>query len=387
MRMFDVYPRNAVEFVRAEDVWVWDAGDRRYLDCYGGHAVISIGHAHPHFVRRVGEQLARLPFYSNAFANHMQEEYAALLASGSGYPEHRLFLCNTGAEANENALKLASFHTGRHAVLAIRGAFHGRSSGAIAVTDNPAIRAPFNTGHDVVFVPLNDVAALHAAFAAGHFAAAIIEGIQGVAGIQEPEDAFLAELRALCNRSGTLLILDEVQSGCARTGTFFAHRVAGITADLVTMGKGMGNGIPVGGVLITPRITAVPGMLGTTFGGGQLACAAAIAVGEVIASQQLAEHAAAVGSDLRAALAEIPGVIAVRGRGLMLGVDTDVPARELRAALLERHGVITGGAGPATVRILPPLTFTRAHADLLVTAMRTAISEIQQRTPRSGIPA
>lgn len=383
MRMFDVYPRHDIEFVRAEDVWVWDADDRRYLDCYGGHAVISIGHAHPHFTQRVGAQLERLPFYSNAFANSAQEEYAALLAACSGYPEHRLFFCNTGAEANENALKLASFHTGRHAVLAVRGAFHGRSSGAIAVTDNPAIRAPYNDGHAVVFIPFDDIEALRTAFARHQFAAAIIEGIQGVAGIREPADDVLRELRALCDHTGTMLILDEVQSGCARSGEYFAHHRAGIAADLVTMGKGMGNGIPVGGVLITPRIVAVPGMLGTTFGGGQLACTAAIAVAEVVAAQSLAENAAAVGAALRAALADIPGVTAVRGRGLMLGIDTDVPARDLRAVLLETHGVITGGAGPATVRILPPLTFTMSHADLLVAAIRTALSEIHTSTRKA----
>jgi acetylornithine aminotransferase len=382
--MFDVYPRHDIEFVRAEDVWVWDAAGRRYLDCYGGHAVISIGHAEPSFTQRVTAQLARVPFYSNAFANSLQEEYAAVLAAASGYPEHRLFLCNTGAEANENALKLASFHTGRHAVLAVRGAFHGRSSGAIAVTDNPAIQAPYNTGHAVVFVPLNDVDTLRAAFATHRFAAAIIEGIQGVAGIREPEVDFLTELRALCDHTGTMLIVDEVQSGCARSGDFFAHHRAGIAADLVTMGKGMGNGIPVGGVLITPRITAIAGMLGTTFGGGQLACTAAIAVGEVIASRSLAENAARVGTVLRTALADIPGVTAVRGRGLMLGIDTDVPARQLRAALLEDHGVITGGAGPATVRILPPLTFSTAHADTLAAALRTAISEIHDHTHSIG---
>ncbi|MBE0646032.1 MAG: aspartate aminotransferase family protein [Bacteroidetes bacterium] len=377
MKLFDVYPRYETELVRGEDVHVWDASGRRYLDCYGGHAVISIGHAHPRFIRRINEQLSRLPFYSNAFPNALQEEYAQALGAISGYPEHQLFLCNSGAEANENALKLASFHTGRQTVLAFTGAFHGRTSGAIAVTDNASIRAPFNTGHDVVFVPLNDSDALEKAFARHAFAAAIIEGMQGVAGIREVDAQFLALLRDRCSAQGAVLILDEVQSGFGRTGHFFAHQRAGITADIVTIAKGMGNGYPVAGVLITPSIKASHGLLGTTFGGGQLACAAALAVVEVLAEQPLQENVAEIGSWLTSRLAAIEGVREVRGSGLMIGFDAAVPAKDLRALLLYEHAVLTGGGGgAATVRLLPPLTLTKEHATELSIAVAAALQQL-----------
>lgn len=376
MKLFDVYPRYDIELVRGEDVWVWDSDGTRYLDSYGGHAVISIGHAHPHFTARVGAQLERLPFYSNAFPNSLQDEYAEALAGVSGYPEYQLFLCNTGAEANENALKLASFHTGRRAVLAFRGAFHGRTSGAIAATDNPGIRAPFNDGHEVIFVPLNDIDATRAAFAVHRFAAVIVEGIQGVAGIREADAAFLTELRMLCDNHGAVLILDEVQSGCARCGSFFAHQQAEVRADIVTMAKGMGNGFPVAGLLIAPFITPRHGLLGTTFGGGQLASAAALAVVEVIARQQLQANASAVGDWLRVKLQTIPGITEVRGRGLMLGFDATVPAKQLRERLLRVHHVVTGGAGPNTVRLLPPLTLKMEQAAELAAAIEISLAEI-----------
>ena len=388
MQLFDVYPRYDITFVRGEDVWVWDDAGRRYLDAYGGHAVISIGHAHPHFRARVAAQLEQLPFYSNAFRNPLQEEYATKLGALSGYPEHQLFLCSSGAEANENALKLASFHTGRTTVLSVRGAFHGRTSGAIAVTDNPAIRAPFNEQHDVVFVPLNDIDALHAAFALHSFAAAIVEGIQGVAGIRDVDGEWLRELRALCTAQGSLLILDEVQSGFGRSGRFFAHQHAGIEADIVTMAKGMGNGFPVGGLLIGQSIRPSHGLLGTTFGGGQLAAAAALAVIEVLASGDLTLHAGETGAWLSSALAEIDGVTEVRGRGLMIGFDTAYPARELRAQLLQDFGVVTGGAGPQTVRLLPPLTLTMPQAEEIRDAVAAAIArQPEPATRNEGVSA
>ncbi|MFA6234053.1 MAG: aminotransferase class III-fold pyridoxal phosphate-dependent enzyme [Bacteroidota bacterium] len=378
MTLFDVYPRYDVELIRGEDVWVWDAAGRRYLDCYGGHAVISIGHAHPHFTRRVTEQLTRLPFYSNAFVNSLQVEYAEKFGAVCGYPDHQLFLCNSGAEANENALKLASFHTGRAKVLAFSGAFHGRTSGAVSITDNPSIRAPFNQGHDVVFVPLNDAKAMREAFARHAFAAAIIEGIQGVAGIKGVESEYLTELRALCTEHQALLILDEVQSGFGRSGHFFAHQNTGVAADIITIAKGMGNGFPVAGVLIDPRIASSHGLLGTTFGGGQLACAAALAVIEVLHAQSLQNNAAEVGASLMRALAEVPGVSEVRGRGLMIGFDSEVPAKILRALLLHDYGIITGGGGGSTtVRLLPPLTFSMQQAETLTTAVDAALRQLQ----------
>lgn len=378
MTMFDVYPRYDVELIRGEDVWVWDAAGRQYLDCYGGHAVISIGHAHPHFTRRITEQLTRLPFYSNAFINSLQEEYAGKLGAVCGYPDHQLFLCNSGAEANESALKLASFHTGRAKVLAFSGAFHGRTSGAVSITDNPSIRSPFNQGHDVVFVPLNDAEAMREAFARHAFAAAIIEGIQGVAGIKVVESEFFTELRALCTEHQALLILDEVQSGFGRSGQFFAHQYAGIAADIITIAKGMGNGFPVAGVLIDPRIASSHGLLGTTFGGGQLACAAALAVIEVLHTQSLQNNAAEVGASLMRALEEVTGVSEVRGRGLMIGFDSVVPAKILRALLLHDYGIITGGGGGlTTVRLLPPLTFSMQQAETLTTAVDAALRQLQ----------
>jgi acetylornithine/N-succinyldiaminopimelate aminotransferase len=379
MTLFDVYPRYDIELVRGEDVWVWDAAGRRYLDGYGGHAVISIGHAHPHFTRRIGEQLERLPFYSNAFRNTAQEEYARELGALCGYPDYQLFFCNSGAEANENALKLASFRTGRDAVLAFRGAFHGRTSGAVAVTDDPSIRSRFNGSHEVVFAPLNDTGALREAFAHHEFAAAIVEGIQGVAGIRETSDTFLRELRALCTAHGSVLVVDEVQSGFGRSGRFFAHQQSGIAADIVTMAKGMGNGFPVAGVLIAPWLPAKHGMLGTTFGGGHLACAAALAVVEVLRRESLQQNAQAVGAWLQRRLTAIEGVTGVRGRGLMIGFDTGVAAKELRECMLHDHGVLAGGGGgPSTIRLLPPLTLTGEQAATLAAAVEAALHDTRK---------
>ncbi|WP_295992818.1 aminotransferase class III-fold pyridoxal phosphate-dependent enzyme [uncultured Alistipes sp.] len=370
MELFNVYSLYPVEPVRGRGNFVYDAAGTEYLDLYGGHAVISIGHAQEDYVRAVGEQVARLGFYSNSVENSLQQELAELLGRLSGYDDYRLFLCNSGAEANENALKLASFHTGRAKVLAFAKAFHGRTSGAVAATDNPAISAPFNRTENVEFVPLGDIAAVREKLSTGLFAAVIVEGIQGVAGIHCPSDDFLRELRAAATETGTQLILDEIQSGYGRTGRFFAHQQAGIRPDLITMAKGMGNGFPIGGVLVAPHFEARPGMLGTTFGGNHLACAAAIAVLEVIGRDRLVENAAAVGDYLLAELRRIDAVKEVRGRGLMIGIEIDGSGAEFRRRLLFDHHVFTGGAGASTVRLLPALTLTRELADRFLEAFK-----------------
>ena len=373
MELFNVYSLYPVEPVRGSGSRVYDAAGNEYLDLYGGHAVISIGHAHPHYVEALQRQVARLGFYSNSVENSLQGRLAELLGRASGYGDYRLFLCNSGAEANENALKLASFHTGRDRVLAFAKAFHGRTSGAVSVTDNPAIAAPFNRTDKVSFAPLNDLDAVRAELATGRYAAVIIEGIQGVAGIREPSDDFLRGLRACCTETGTQLILDEVQSGYGRTGRFFAHQHAGIRPDLITTAKGMGNGFPIGGVLIAPHFEARPGMLGTTFGGNHLACAAAIAVLEVIESEGLVANAAATGGYLLGELRRMPALKEVRGRGLMIGIELDGPAAELRRRLLFEHRIFTGGAGASTVRLLPALGLSRADADRFLTAFNTLV--------------
>lgn len=366
MQLFDVYSLYPVEPVRGAGNWVYDAAGTEYLDLYGGHAVISIGHAHPTYVRAVQEQVARLGFYSNSVENSLQGELAARLGGLSGYDDYSLFLCNSGAEANENALKLASFQTGRARVLAFAGAFHGRTSGAVAATDNPAISAPFNVTPNVEFVPLNDIEAVRRRLATRTFAAVIVEGIQGVAGIHCPTDDFLRALREVTAETGTQLILDEIQSGYGRTGRFFAHQYAGIRPDLITMAKGMGNGFPIGGVLIAPHFEARKGMLGTTFGGNHLACAAAIAVAEVIEKELLVANAAATGQYLLDALRRMPRLKEVRGRGLMIGIEIEGSAAEVRRRLLFDYHTFTGGAGAATVRLLPALSLTREAADLFL---------------------
>lgn len=373
MELFDVYSLYPVEPVRGCGSYVYDAAGTEYLDLYGGHAVISIGHAHPHYVKRISEQAARLGFYSNSVENSLQRELAAKLGRLSGYDDYRLFLCNSGAEANENALKLASFHTGRARVLAFGGAFHGRTSGAVEVTDNPAIRSPFNTTEYVEFVPLNDIGTVERKLASREFAAVIIEGIQGVAGIRCPEPAFLQALREVTERTGTVLILDEIQSGYGRSGRFFAHEWAGIRPDLVTMAKGMGNGFPIGGVLIAPQFEARKGMLGTTFGGNHLACAAAIAVADVVVEERLVENARRVGEHLIGRLRGIPALHDVRGRGLMIGFDVEGSAAELRRRLVFERHTFTGGAGAHTVRLLPALGLSEAQADTFVERLRSLV--------------
>lgn len=363
MTLFNVYSLYPVEPVRGKGCFVYDAAGTEYLDLYGGHAVISIGHAQPDYVKAISEQAARLGFYSNSVENSLQTALAEKLGRASGYGDYSLFLCNSGAEANENALKLASFQTGRAKVLAFSKAFHGRTSGAVAATDNPSIRSPFNGTPNVEFAPLNDLEAARAKLATREFAAVIIEGIQGVSGIHCPTDEFLRGLRAAATETGTQLVLDEIQSGYGRTGRFFAHQWAGIRPDLITMAKGMGNGFPIGGVLIAPHFEARPGLLGTTFGGSHLACAAAIAVLDVMEREKLVENAADTGEYLLGELRKADGPKEIRGRGLMIGIEIDGSGAEFRKKLLFGKHVFTGGAGASTVRLLPALCLTRELAD------------------------
>lgn len=372
MKLFEVYPLFNITPVSAQGSWLWDDKGEKYLDLYGGHAVISIGHSHPHYVKAITEQINRIAFYSNSVQNPLQEKLAEKLGQLSGYPDYQLFLCNSGAEANENALKLASFVTGRKRVIAFRKAFHGRTSGAVAATDNPKIVSPFNAGHDVVFVPMNDEAAL--AQALDHnVAAVIIEGIQGVGGIQLPTESFLQFLDKKCRENGSLLILDEIQSGYGRSGKFFAHQYAGIRPPLITMAKGMGNGFPVGGVLIQGDIKPWSGMLGTTFGGNYLASAASIAVLEVMENEQLISNALSMGSYLLDSLGGISGISQVRGRGLMIGFDLPEDKGKVRHDLLFRHHIFTGEAKPNTIRLLPSLALNTGEIDLFLTALKQTL--------------
>lgn len=368
MTLFNVYSLYPVEPVRGKGCFVYDAAGTEYLDLYGGHAVISIGHAQPDYVKAISEQAVRLGFYSNSVENSLQTALAEKLGRASGYGDYSLFLCNSGAEANENALKLASFQTGRAKVLAFSKAFHGRTSGAVAATDNPSICSPFNRTPNVEFTPLNDLEAARAKLATREFAAVIIEGIQGVSGIHCPTDEFLRGLRAAATETGTQLVLDEIQSGYGRTGRFFAHQWAGIRPDLITTAKGMGNGFPIGGVLIAPHFEARPGLLGTTFGGSHLACAAAIAVLDVMEREKLVENAAAVGEYLLGELRKTDGPKEIRGRGLMIGIEIDGSGAEFRKKLLFGKHVFTGGAGASTVRLLPALCLTRELADRFLDA-------------------
>ena len=370
MNLFDVYPLWDIEPVKGLDTTLWDKDGIEYTDLYGGHAVISVGHCHPHYVKMLSEQLGRLGFYSNAVQNSLQRELAARLGRVCGYDDHALFLCNSGAEANENALKVASFHTGKAKVLAFRKAFHGRTSGAVAATDNPKIQAPFNETANIVFAPLNDLEAVERELSSGGFAAVIIEGIQGVAGIYEPAAEFLHGLRSLCDKHGCLLILDEIQSGYGRTGKFFAHQHHGVRADIVTMAKGMGNGFPVGGVLISPSIKASYGMLGTTFGGNHLACTAALAVLDIIEQEHLIENAARIGSYFEEAFKNDKSIKEYRGKGLMIGLELDEAYIGLRNRLLFEKHFFTGAAGAGVIRLLPSLTISKETAESFVSAWK-----------------
>jgi acetylornithine/N-succinyldiaminopimelate aminotransferase len=369
MDLFNVYPLVDITPVRALGAKLWDDKGQEYLDFYGGHAVISIGHSHPHYVQRLTEQVQNIGFYSNSVQIPIQRELAAKLGQASGYPEYSLFLCNSGAEANENALKLASFHTGKKRVIAFKGAFHGRTSGAVAATDNPKIVAPFNADHAISFVEY-DLAAVEQVLQGGEVCAAIIEPIQGVGGIIRPTDEFLQGLAALCAQYQALLIADEVQSGYGRSGKFFAHQYAGIRPDIISVAKGMGNGFPIGAILISPELKASYGLLGTTFGGNHLACAAGLAVLEVIEQENLVQHAAELGNYLRAELEAHAGAVEIRGRGLMLGIKYDFPIKDVRDKLLSEQHIFVGNASdPTVLRLLPPLTITKAEAERFLQAL------------------
>ncbi|GAB5527643.1 MAG: aminotransferase class III-fold pyridoxal phosphate-dependent enzyme [Roseivirga sp.] len=373
MDLFDVYPLYPIEPVKALGSKLWDKEGTEYLDLYGGHAVISIGHSHPHYVERITEQLKKIGFYSNAVENSLQSELALKIGQMSGYYDYKLFLCSTGAEANENALKLASFHTGRKKIVAVEKAFHGRTSGAVAATHNPKIIAPFNADHEVEFIPMNDLEALELAID-DDVAGFIVEGIQGVAGLYTPSPRFLSKAQELCEEHGAAFILDEVQSGAGRTGKFFAHQHATIRPDIITLAKGMGNGFPVACVLISPKIEPWHGMLGTTFGGNHLACAAAMAVLEVLQEEELMKNANQLGAYATEILKAIPEVKEVRGAGLMLGAEFDFPIADLRKKLLFDHKIFTGSAANKnTLRLLPSLAVTKAELDQFFEALKTEL--------------
>ena len=358
MNLFDVYSLFNVTPVRAQGCTVWDDTGQEYLDLYGGHAVISVGHCHPHYVEALKAQLDKIGFYSNSVRNPLQEELARRIGEVSGYEDYSLFLDNSGAESNENAVKLASFHTNRDRVIAFRRSFHGRTSGAVALTDNPAIVSPFNAHHRVTFVDLNDGDAVEAELSKGGVAAVIVEGIQGCGGIHVPTQGFLQALSNLCRHYGAALILDEVQSGYGRTGKFFAHQWAGIRPDIITMGKGIANGFPCGGILISPEFQARKGMLGTTFGGNYLACAGALAVLDIIEQEGLMANALAVGDYIKESLPRSPRITEVRGKGLMLGIEFSESVAPLRQALLYDKHIFTGVAGQNMIRLLAPLCLT-----------------------------
>ena len=370
MKLFDVYPLFDIEITEGKGCHVYDDHGTEYLDLYGGHAVISVGHCHPVVVKAINEQASRLMFYSNSVINPLQERLAEKLGKISGYDDYQLFLVNSGAEANENALKLASFHTGKSRVIAFGKAFHGRTSGAVEVTDNPKIVSPFNDNGHVTFLPLNDIDALVKELEKGDVCAVIIEGIQGVGGIRIPSDDFLRVAREECDRYGAVLILDEIQSGYGRSGRFFAHQYSGIRPDIITVEKCIANGFPKGGVLISPQFTPAYGQLGTTFGGNHLACATAIAVLDVFENENLVENAAKIGEYLLDNLRGLPGVKEVRGRGLMIGIEMEYPAKDLRTRLIKEEKVFTGAAGTNIIRLLPPLCLTMEEADEFLTRFK-----------------
>ena len=376
MKLFDVYPLLDMEPVKAQGAYLWDKNGVEYLDFYGGHAVISIGHTHPHYVEKITDQLSKIGFYSNAVINNLQVELAEKLGQITGYPDYELFLCNSGAEANENAVKLASFTTGRERVLAMHGAFHGRTSMAVALSDNPNIQAPVNKTPNVTFIDLNDVEALAAELSTKEYAAVIIEPIQGVGGIRMASDEFLAAAREECDKSGTMLIMDEVQSGFGRSGKFFAHQWSGVKADIISMAKGIANGFPVGAIIVSPKIPAKSGMLGTTFGGSHLACAAAIAVADVIKAENLVENARVMGEKIIEAIKGTSGITDIRGRGLMIGIDLSVPQADFRKVLREKYHIMTGLTGKYTLRLLPPLIIGEKEVERFVEAFRATAAEM-----------
>ena len=378
MELFDVYPLFPINIVRGEKCHVWDDKDQEYLDLYGGHAVISIGHAHPRYIQGITDQVQKLGFYSNSVVNKLQQEVAHRLGKISGYEDYSLFLINSGAEANENAMKLASFHTGRSRVLSIEKAFHGRTSLAVEATNNPKIIAPINANGHVTFLPINDLDAWATELRKGDVACCMIECMQGVGGIRLVTKEFMQGLRALCDETGTVLVCDEIQCGYGRSGRFFCHQHFGIRPDLITVAKGIGNGFPMGGVLISPKFTPVYGMLGTTFGGNHLACAAALAVLDVMEQEKLVDNAAFVGRYLLETLQSVnlPHVKEVRGMGLMIGIELDIPYKEVRQRLLFDEHIFTGCAGTNVLRLLPPLCLSMEEASRFVMSLQHVLQTV-----------
>lgn len=377
MKLFDVYPLFDIEIVQGKGCYTYDAQGNEYLDLYGGHAVISVGHSHPYYLKALQEQASKLVFYSNSVINGLQQRLADLLGRASGYDDYQLFLVNSGAEANENALKLASFYTGKSRVIAFDKAFHGRTSLAVEATNNPKIIAPINANNHVTFLALNDAQAVETELAKGDVCAVIVEGIQGVGGIRIPTNEFLTSVRESCDKHGAVLIVDEIQSGYGRSGKFFAHQYTNVRPDIVTVAKGIANGFPMGGVLISPKFVPVYGQLGTTFGGNHLACAAAIAVLEIFEKENLVENARKVGEYLKAELQKISEIKEVRGEGLMIGMEFDYPVKELRARLIKEEKVFTGATGTHVIRLLPPLVLTMEQADDFINRFKRALGAKQ----------
>ncbi len=375
MKLFDVYPLFNITPVKAEGCYVWDSRGKKYLDLYGGHAVISIGHSHPYYVEKITNQLSDIGFYSNSIQNPLQQEMAEKLDGISGCTDYQLFLCNSGAEANENAIKLASFDTGRKKFISYKKGFHGRTSATVALTDNPKIIAPVNETDNAIILPFNDLDATENELKKGDVAAIIVEGIQGIGGINIPDEGFLLELKKLTEKYGSLLILDEIQSGYGRSGRFFAFQYSDVQPDLITMAKGMGNGFPIGGVLIQAKIKPWVGMLGTTFGGNHLACAAGIAVLDVIQQEKLVENSERVGNYLMKKLSEISSDYEIRGLGLMIGLEFNFPIKDLRQKLLFKYGIFTGVSGLNIIRLLPPLCLTIAQADQFLDAFEKVLAD------------
>lgn len=380
MEIFDVYPLLDLEPVKAKGSYVYCDDENRYLDFYGGHAVISIGHSHPHYVDSITEQLNSLGFYSNSVQNPLQQKLAAKFGKQSGYKNYQLFLCNSGAEAIENALKMASFHNGKSKVISFQKAFHGRTTSALNITDKDAYTAPINKSSQVVFLELNDIDALESEISQGNVCAVVIEGIQGIGGIRIPENTFLQQVEELCEKYNSVLICDEIQSGFGRTGQFFAHQHAGIQPDIITVAKGMGNGFPVAATILSPEFEAIHGRLGSTFGGNHLACTAAGAVLDVIENEQLVNHAAEIGRYLLKELNTLAPIKEVRGRGLMIGIEFPFPITELRESLIEKEHIITGvSSNPNVLRLLPPLTITQKEATHFIVAMQNILTQHQSR--------
>lgn len=376
MKLFDVYPLNDITIVKGAGSYVWDDQGEKYLDLYGGHAVISIGHTHPHYVKRIEEQLHKVGFYSNSIKIPLQVELAEKLGTVSGKEDYQLFLCNSGAEANENALKLASFYNGRKKIIAFKKSFHGRTSLAVAATDNPNIVAPVNETENVIFLPFNDEASLEKAFRENEISSVIIEGIQGVGGINVAAESFLRKIRLLCDAHNAVFIADSVQCGYGRSGRFYSHDHAGVQADIYTMAKGMGNGFPVAGISIAPKIQPKHYMLGTTFGGNHLACAAALAVLEVMEEEKLLKNAEEIGGYLVNELNGLPGIREVRGRGLMIGIDLPDELSMVKKNLLFKHKIFTGEAKPNVIRLLPALNLGKAEADIFLEALKTELNKV-----------